>query len=183
VASTAFALGIIAGAGMLIIGMKKPERALLLIAAAALGWAFLASKARARKTNWLLACTATFAVLFAGINVLLPEYARRFSLRHRVRRQVAAGTPVVCYPHRWESVGFYADRRDIQEFRREDRQALMRDLEARPRTLLLIQSKHLVEVLDDLPPSLEFHQRQADGAVTIGEVRRRREARPLIAAR
>ena len=171
---------------MLIVGMKKPERALLLAAAAALAWAFLASKARAQKTTWLLACGATFAVQFAGVNTLLPEYARRFSLRHPVRMQVSTKSgvaPVVCYPHRWESVGFYADRRDVAEFSRENRDALMRDLERRPNTLLFVQTKYLAEVLDDLPLTLEFRVRQTDGGVTIGEVRCRRIAGQMIAGR
>jgi 4-amino-4-deoxy-L-arabinose transferase-like glycosyltransferase len=186
VASAALALGMIAGIGMLIVGTKRPEPALVLAAATALGWAFFAARTRDRKGNWLMACGATFAVLLAGVNVLLPEYARRFSLRHPVHMQVAAtegSTPVVCYPHRWDSVSFYTDRHDINAFTRENRDKLIRDLEGRPRTLVLVQTKYLAEVLDDLPQTLEFRPRQTDGGVTIGEVRQRREAGRFFARR
>ena len=126
-----------------------------------------------------------FAMLFTGVNVLLPEYARRFSLRHPVRMQVATAdgaAPVVCYPHRWDSVSFYTDRRDVTGFGRDARDALMRDLESRPKTLMFVQTKYLAEVLEHLPVTL-VSPTTADAGVTVGEVRRRREAGPLIAGR
>ena len=65
------------------------------------------------------------------------------------------------------------------------RKELIADLHERPRTLVFVQTKHLAELLDDLPASLEFVRRNRDGIVTIGEVRRRREVNdaPLAASR
>jgi hypothetical protein len=120
---------------------------------------------------------ATFVVLFVGVYVLLPGYHRRFGLRGQVRRHQVLGADarvaVVCYPHRWDSVSFYLQRQDVQAFSPGRREEMIRELEARPLTLLFVKSDHsLGEVRAALPPGLEFVPCGRQGSVvTAGVVR------------
>src|SRR5205823_680805 len=127
-----------------------------------------------------------FVLLFVGLQFLLPEYVNRFSLRHPVNLHAwkarDTDAPIVCYPHRWDSVAFYTGRADVREFSRERRAELIRAVDSKRPTLLFVQTKYLPELLDDLPADLEFVPRTRNGAVTVGEVRRRREAPPPLAA-
>ena len=83
-----------AGLGSWSVGLHKPECAALLAGASTLTLLVFLTCARPYRTSWLTAYTATFVVLFAGLNGLLPEYARRFSLRHSVHMQMTAERPV-----------------------------------------------------------------------------------------
>ena len=86
-----------------------------------------------------------------------------------------------CYPHRWDSLSYYANRADVTAFDRDRRDDLIRALGDQPQSLLFVQTHCLPEILADLPPDLEFVQRQQDGGVTVGEVRRKREAPVMMA--
>jgi dolichol-phosphate mannosyltransferase len=185
--AVALTLGLGLGITMFIMGAHKPERALYLTGGSALSLlAFLALFSQ-RRATWLLAGSATFAVLLAGIHELLPEYSRRFSLRHPVRMHLVqtntTRAEVLCYPHFWESVSYYTERSDVHVFTRNQRDDLIDLLDARQQTLLCVQTKYLPEILHDLPPSLEFISKGSNGEVTVGEVRRQREAVPPLAQR
>jgi 4-amino-4-deoxy-L-arabinose transferase-like glycosyltransferase len=168
-------------------GMREPTRAVLMIMAAGLALAVLLTKLQSRRTSWLVTGAAAFAMLLGGLHDLLPEYARRFSLRHPVEIHAwqarDSGAPVACYPHRWDSVAFYTGRSDVSEFGRERRAELIQSFSLRRPTLLFVQTKFLSEILDDLPPELEFVARSHSDTVTLGEIRPRREAPMLLAQR
>jgi dolichol-phosphate mannosyltransferase len=130
---------------------------------------------------WGLCSATTFAVLLAAVQLVLPGYARKFSMRGSLRPQAGLGldpdVPVVCYPRRWDSVSYYLHRNDVRVFPRDQRPELIAQLRARPETLLVVKSDHsLRDVLRDLPASLEFRPRGRRGNVTVGVVRPRREA-------
>jgi hypothetical protein len=119
----------------------------------------------------------TFAVLFVAVYLLLPGYHRRFGLRGQVRRHLASAAPlpVVCYPHRWDSVSFYLQREDVQAFAPSRRGELTARLAERPRTLVFVKSgESLGELLGALPPGFEFARCGREGGfVKAGVVRRR----------
>ncbi len=130
---------------------------------------------------WGLCAATMFVVLSVGLYHVLPGYHRKFGLRGQVRRHLAlvsAGRlPVVCYPHRWDSVSFYLQRDDVEAYGPSQREEMIAGLRARPRTLLFVKSDgSLRELLRALPPALEFVPcgRQG-GFVTAGLVRRRAE--------
>ena len=126
-------------------------------------------------------------MLLGCFHDLLPEYAQRFSLRHPIQMHAwqayDAGAPIACYPHRWDTLAFYASRTDLPEFSRERRAELMRSFSHKRSTLLFVQTKFLSEVLNDLPPEFEFVARSRGDNITIGEVRSRREAPVLLASK
>jgi hypothetical protein len=127
---------------------------------------------------WVGGATAAFAVF--AVHELLPQYAQRFSMRHPVQMQSWRIPPqesaIYCYPHRFDSVSFYARQNEVRGFSRGERQALIDALTERPRTLLVVQTKYLDEVLNALPPNVEVLNHQQEPNVTIVEIRRRREA-------
>jgi dolichol-phosphate mannosyltransferase len=136
---------------------------------------------RGARVSWGLCGAATFAVLLTAVCLVLPGYARRFSMRGSLRPQARLGlekeVPVLCYPRRWDSVSFYLQRTDIRVFPRERRPQLIAELRTRPETLLVVKSDHsLQDLLRDLPFGLEFRPRGRKGNVTVGVVRARPEA-------
>src|SRR5262249_38546363 len=78
-----------------------------LLAAGLLGWS-------GRRLSWAHCAAATFALLFIGVQIALPAYNERFALRACVEacqpRDTEDDVPVACYPHSWDSVGFYLRR-------------------------------------------------------------------------
>jgi 4-amino-4-deoxy-L-arabinose transferase-like glycosyltransferase len=165
-------------------GMREPDRAVILIAASALALGVLLLRSHARRIGWGAAFAIGALIMFAGVHDLLPEYARHFSLRHSVQlhawRAKGSDAPIVCYPHRFDSVVFYTDRCDVREYRPDQRARLMDDLGSRSKTLLIVQTKYLRELVAGLPPDLEFVQRSRDGLAIVGEVRKRQVANPVL---
>jgi hypothetical protein len=161
-------------------GLLRPATGVLLAAVAvALGAGVWRTAPRPRLlTSWTACGTATFAVLFLGVQLVLPGYARKFSLRGDLRPQARLcadpAVPVVCYPRRWDSVGFYLRRNDVRVFtpaQAADLGALVRD---RPGTVLVVKSAgSLEELLRELPASVEFVPHGRRGTVTVGQVRPR----------
>ncbi|HKI34924.1 MAG TPA: glycosyltransferase [Gemmataceae bacterium] len=156
----------------------------VLPAAAAVGGLLFVSRPqwRARpRAAWGLCVAATFALLFAGVYGLLPNYARKFSLRGQVRPLAEAGQeaplPVVCYPRRWDSVSFYLRRDDVQVYTPAELPQLVEALRAHRETLVFVKSGAPLEaLLADLPPGMEFVPHGRQGTVTVGRVRYRLEA-------
>jgi dolichol-phosphate mannosyltransferase len=161
-------------------GLLRPATALLLAAAAvaAVAAARHASRRRPVLASWAGCGIATFTVLFLGVQLVLPGYARKFSLRGDLRPQAALcadpAVPVVCYPRRWDSVSFYLRRSDVQVFTPAQADELVTLLRARPGTVLVVKSEGpLAELLGALPPSVEFVPAGRRGTVTVGQVRPR----------
>jgi hypothetical protein len=131
--------------------------------------------------KWVVSGAATFVLLFLAIQLLLPGYARKFSLRAQVRpnRELSAdkNLPVVCYPHSWDSVSFYLRRNDVRVYSSARRDSLLSDLRSHPQTLVFVKSDgFLRELRHTLPASLEFVPLGRQGPVTAGVVQHRAEA-------
>jgi len=123
---------------------------------------------------WKVCAGVVFVLLWVGVYVLLPDYHRRFALRGQVRRHQDAGMEVFCYPKRWDSVTFYLQRTDIHVFTAEQRAGLIAALQAQPGALLFVKRPALQELLQDLPPSLEFVEVGRQGpTMRVGVVRAR----------
>ncbi len=128
--------------------------------------------------SWVAAGCLWFFILLVGTGQLLPDYHRRFSLRGQLRRHlVLASDPdvgVVCYPRRYDSLGFYLQRSSIQVFAAEERDNLVAAFMARPRTLLLVKGEQaLKKVLGAMPPELEYQTFGRQGKLAVGLVQRR----------
>jgi dolichol-phosphate mannosyltransferase len=149
-----------------------------LLALAALGLAVLLVH-RARAVPWGWCAAAAFAVLFFGLHQMLPGYARKFGMRGQVRRHLEMAAerdlPVVCYPHRWDSVSFYLQRDDVRAYSPSERGQMLREFRESEQTLVFVKSAgHLPELVRELPKDLEFRPFDRQGSnVTSGIVRRR----------
>jgi 4-amino-4-deoxy-L-arabinose transferase-like glycosyltransferase len=174
----ALAAGLFGGGLGLAAGIGEPERIALLTELCGLGLLTLAR--RERRASWLLAGGATFAVLWAATHDLLPDYARRSSLKRAARAPLAAGAPpaapVYCYPQHWDAVSFYLRRDDVRAFPPRRRPELLAELQQGTDALLYVKTTCLKELLADLPPVLEFLPADNEAGVTAGRVRPRPEA-------
>src|SRR5262249_1734547 len=144
------------------------------------GVGVVALAGRRRRASWLVAGGATFAVLWSASHDLLPDYARRYSLKRAARAPLAAGArpaaPAYCYPQRFDAISFYLRRDDVRAFPPERRPDLMAELQHRPDALLFVKTTHLKELLADLPPALEVLPAGQEAGVTAGRVGPRPEA-------
>jgi dolichol-phosphate mannosyltransferase len=132
----------------------------------------------APQTSWALCAGTTFVLLFTAVHQLLPGYARKFSLRGEVRRHFLiasqAHVPVACYPHRWDSVGFYLGRRDVQVYTPERHQEMIADLKKQKDTLIFVKAgRSLEQFLRRLPHSLKFLPRGRRGMVVAAVIRQK----------
>jgi hypothetical protein len=115
---------------------------------------------------------AMLLVLLLADVYLLPWQATRFALRDEVHAIDADDAPVYCYPHRWDSVSFYLRREDVQAF--PERDALLAVLQSQPRAMVIVKNERaLAELLESLPPALEFVPLSRGRLVTAGSVCRR----------
>jgi len=135
-----------------------------------------------RSVPWAVCGAATFLVLIVALHELLPNYARRFSMRGQVRRHVEdVDVPVACYPRRWDSISFYLQRDDVRVYKPEESEQLFTELQARPRTLVYIKTvRWLDEFQRALPESLEFVPEGRQGFVTTGWVQPRQSPRTVV---
>jgi dolichol-phosphate mannosyltransferase len=182
-----------AGGGALVAagsGLLRPENGLLVaVAVAGAGGLLLRyGSGQGGTRRWALCGAATFAVLFGAVHLVLPGYARRFSLRGPLRPQADLcadpAVPVVCYPRSWDSVGFYLRRSDVRVFRPGQSDEMVALLGTRPDGVLVVKSDGpLDEVLRALPATLEFVPHGRPGAVTVGRVRPRPVAPDAALAR
>jgi 4-amino-4-deoxy-L-arabinose transferase-like glycosyltransferase len=155
----------------------RPGSGVLLAGAAAVGMVLVW---RRRAVSWGACALTTFAVLFLAVVQLYHGYNRQFALRSQLRAAVGVprtpGLPVVCYPQRWDSVSFYLPQADVRVYTAAQQRELLDDLRSRPRTLVLVKSAALHDLLQALPPAAEFVPRGRPGAVTAGWVKVHPEA-------
>jgi dolichol-phosphate mannosyltransferase len=170
------------GLGVLLVAttnqLVKPAQALVPAALALVG--ILALLRSRRRISWGACGAATFAVLLVGVTQLHSAYNRQFALRGHLRTHTELAhrpqLPVVCYPQRWDSVTFYLPRADVHVYTTTERDKMVEDLHARPKTLLVVKSGEVLrDLLRALPPSLEFVARSRPGLVTMGWIRVRGE--------
>jgi len=163
-------------------GILRPGTAipLVVVTAIALGCIFLYGGRISVQKSWALCSLTTFVILVGALHSVLPAYAGRFSMRSQVRRLAelsqAADVPIVSYPREWDSVAFYLGRNDVRIYTAAQRDKLIADLRANPRTIAVIKTEHaLDELLRDMPASLEFVPRTRPSNVVVGWVRARPE--------
>lgn len=118
-------------------------------------------------------------LLLGGVQFLLPAYNRMFALRDDLEALAAekSQTPlhVICYPLRFDSASYYLPTANVESYRVDQRDELLRKLETQDQTLLLVKSGHtLQELLAELPRSLIFEtQSSSRAAIAVGWVRPR----------
>jgi hypothetical protein len=155
-----------------------------MVTAAALLMCLLAHGLRGRtcKASWLACGLSTFAMLFLALHVLLPGYYRKFSIRSELRSLAAhvdkTDVPLVCYPHSWDSARFYLGCPDVHTYSPVEKRLLFAHLHARPSTLLLVKSGHVLDdLLRALPGSLKFVPVGRPGSIAVaGLIRSETEA-------
>lgn len=93
----------------------------------------------------------SFALLFAGHNLLLPWYAGyRAPSAHLAELKSYCGdkhVPVICYPRNCDSAAFYIGRDDLRSYRSKQTHLLVRFLQDQPRTVLLLTHRHSLQGL------------------------------------
>jgi 4-amino-4-deoxy-L-arabinose transferase-like glycosyltransferase len=111
-----------------------------------------------RRRYGRLCAACVFLLLLIAVHHLLPDYHRRFALRGQVRRHAGdSHVPVVCYPHRRDSISYYLERDDVKVFSAADRTALLQHLKQEERTLVFVKrEKHFQEFVQALPADLKF---------------------------
>jgi 4-amino-4-deoxy-L-arabinose transferase-like glycosyltransferase len=151
--------------------MIRPAQGFTLAAA---GLVVLAILATARRVPWAVAGLAIFATLFVGVREMLPEYNHQFALRGQLRREAGqpeqARRPVVCYPMRYDSVGFYLPDVPVRVFTQGQKRELLDYLEAHPDSLVVIKSGAYRDVVQDLPTGLTLKTKSRRGAVVVGRM-------------
>jgi dolichol-phosphate mannosyltransferase len=178
------ALGCAGSLAAVAAGLWRPAPGLVLagLTAGGCGWLVRPGGSRPRASSWALCGATTFALLFVGIHQILPGYARKFSLRSQVQRHLPlvedARISVYCYPHRWDSVSFYLNRGDVGVITPERRRQMIGALQKKPDCLVFVKSdgddqKPLRDLLQALPPALEFVPCGRPGTVTAGLIRRK----------
>jgi hypothetical protein len=130
--------------------------------------------------SWAASASIVLAALLVGVWFLQPTYNKQFSLRAALRRHLRESDrarPVVCYPQRFESAGFYLPDNPVRVFGVDQSEQMGAYLRANPGTLLLVKSGHAFDrMIAELPPALEFRTRQRRGAVLVGRVVERPDA-------
>jgi 4-amino-4-deoxy-L-arabinose transferase-like glycosyltransferase len=175
-ALTALALGLGVVLTATFAKLLTPAMGITLASAALLATAAVLFAGRA--VSWAMTATATFAVLLAGVHLLLPAYNQQFALRKelRIHAEIASTTrlSVVCYPQRYDSVSYYLPHADVRVYTVDQKQQMLRDLQHGDETLLLVKSGRLLqELLAEWPEGVEFIAHGKQGAVTVGWVRMR----------
>jgi 4-amino-4-deoxy-L-arabinose transferase-like glycosyltransferase len=173
-----FAVGIAGALVAVHIDLLETGPCIILIALACAGMAWTFSRRQPPLTAWATCGVASFVLLFLAVQFLLPNYFHRFSMRDQIRsvmdRSYHPQLPIACYPHHWDSIGFYFQREDVGSYSRERREKLIAELERQPETLVFVKTgRALNDLLHSLSPSLEFVPRGQSRTVTAGLVRQR----------
>lgn len=178
--------GVLCAVGACVSELAEPADCLPLVAVAlaALIWqVYRDCSSQAGRTlgltgSWAGCGATTFAVLFLTIELFLPAYYRRFSLRAEILalKEAAADPriPVICHPHQCDSVSFYLGRDDIRSYSREQRDDLIADLQHWPETVVFVKTGRVLDTFREaLPESWEFVPYGRSSWITAGVVRRR----------
>jgi hypothetical protein len=86
----------------------------------------------------------------------LPAHHESYSLRQRVQSAqavTAADAPVCCYPHRWDSIGFYLHRDDIEVYDRTSVGRLIARLQSRSEALVFVKRQGFLDELRAILPA------------------------------
>jgi 4-amino-4-deoxy-L-arabinose transferase-like glycosyltransferase len=188
---TAFVLTSSVVIAMVVCGMEllTPVYALVVIGMACLSGAILVWLCRRMQPiqAWHLCGVVTFAALFAGVYLLLPANARRFSLRGQIRPLAQTNTnaalPVACFPHAWDSVGFYMPGHPVRIYGAEERSRLFDDLQNKPGTLVVAKAgDEFAALLKEMPAGLEFVPHGRKGYWEVGQIRPRESSPEMLYA-
>jgi hypothetical protein len=131
-------------------------------------------------TSWAGCVLTVFLVLAIGQIAWLPDYHQRFGLRRQVElsavHEQEDDLPIVSYPKRWDSIGFYTHRTDVESYTPAELAQLVHDLHMHGKALVFVRrAGSLPELLAALPDHLEVEllDRQ-DGYIAVGLVRPRK---------
>jgi len=163
-------------------GLLRVRTALILTgaaSAASLVIVILGRKLRPMNA-WKVCGFSAFVVLLGAVELVLPGYSRRFSMREQVSPlRIAASDPevkVLCFPRSWDSVSFYLRRKDIVTFTVGDGVELSSFLRRHPHSLAFVKAGRALELFSQrLPAWVEFLPQGRQGNVVAGWVRPRHE--------
>jgi hypothetical protein len=132
-------------------------------------------------TSWACCAAVVFLVLGFAQRTWLPDYHQRFSLRRQVEVSSAyeqeEDLPIVTYPKRWDSIGFYSRRTNVESYAPAEFARLMHDLHKHGKALIFVKREEsLRDLLNALPDHLELEMlgREQD-YVAVGIVRPRKK--------
>jgi dolichol-phosphate mannosyltransferase len=180
-AGAGFAMGLTLAWAAALVGLTGwLEAAFLALAFGVAGlFVWASSKHAPAWTSWVNCTAIMFVVLLLGQRAWLPAYHDRFGLRRQVEisseYEQEEPLPILSYPKRWDSIGFYAQRNDVKSC--TDIDQLVHDLHVHGRALVFVRrDESLRELLDRLPAEMEIEQlgREAD-YVVVGLVRMRQK--------
>jgi len=164
-------------------GLIRAGVALCLVGVALMFLAVVSTSWRRRQpaAAWTASGVMTFLSLLAAVHLMLPGYARRFSMRGQIRPIAEASRglhiSVISYPRRWDSVSFYLERDDVRVYRQGQERQLIADLRASGESLAFVKSDYYLNAfLRALPKSLQFVPVGRQGHVTMGWVQARDKA-------
>jgi 4-amino-4-deoxy-L-arabinose transferase-like glycosyltransferase len=178
-ATAGFAMGIALALSAALVGLTDwLEAAFLSLAFGMAGLIVWASSRFAPAwASWVSCVAIVFVVALLGQRAWLPAYHDRFGLRRQVEisseYEQEEPLPILTYPKRWDSIGFYAQRDDVASC--TDIDQLVRALRVHGKTLVFVRrDESLRELLDRLPADMEIELlgRDAD-YVAVGLVRMR----------
>ena len=178
-----FAMGAIISVAMALSNLWSwPVAAIACLLFAGGGTAVVAAPKRGPASHsWAACAVSVFLVLAVAQRFWLPEYHERFGLRRQVELsseyEQEEELPIVSYPKRWDSIGFYAKRGDVESHAADDLARLVYDLEKSGKALVFIRrDESLHNLIRALPPHLEIEMlgREED-FVVVGLVRPRQK--------
>jgi 4-amino-4-deoxy-L-arabinose transferase-like glycosyltransferase len=158
-----------------------PDAPIPFLVFVALGVAVAAAPARAPAwTSWAGCAVAVFLVLSFGQRTWVPDYHQRFGLRRQIEissEYEQEELPILTYPKRWDSIGFYSKRTNVESYGPADFAQLMHDLHKHGKALIFVKREEaLRDLLNALPDHLEVEMLGQDvDYVAVGIVRRRKK--------
>lgn len=154
-------------------GCKLPTYILPAFPFLALAIGYYLAVSGGTQSRWLKGIVQlSFVILFAGHNFFLPWYAGyRTASAHLAELKSYCGdkqTPVVCYPRNCDSAAFYVGRDDLQSYRSKQTHLLVRFLQQREKTVLLLTHRHSLQGLQyALTPDLRITDKRHFGLSDI----------------
>jgi hypothetical protein len=139
-----------------------PEAAFVSILFMAFGVAVVAAPTHAPAWTSLAGCAVVvFLFLGFGQRTWLPDYHQRFGLRRQVEisseYEQEEELPIISYPKRWDSVGYYSRRYDIDSYAPANFARLWYDLQKHGKSLIFVKREEsLRDLLNALPDHLEI---------------------------